>query len=72
MGLFCDIDFIKLVSAIQHVTELEEINPLSGHINLLKHDPTWYPHVTTIQFDAQYHWMVGFKVKNYKKKILAC
>ena len=40
MGLFCDIDLIKLVSAIQHVTELEEINPLSGHINLLKHNPT--------------------------------
>ena len=40
VGLFYDIDLLKLVSAIQHVTELEEINPLSGHINLLKHDPT--------------------------------
>ena len=44
MGLFCDIDLIKLVSAkhSQNVTELEEINPLSGHMHLLKHNPTWW------------------------------
>ena len=63
MGLFCDINLIKLVSAIQHATELEEINLLSGYINLLKHDPTWDPHVTTLQFDAHHHWLVGSKVE---------